>query len=99
MRFDEFANPHRADELHIQLDGRMRLVARSAERGHAHGLISECCEHATVHDIGEVQMFRLDEEAEPGVAISPDWSDQFTKADRLDDFPPRPRRIEYRRSV
>ena len=64
MRFDEFANPHRADELHIQLDGGMRLVAGSAERGHAHGLIRECGEHAAVHDIGEVQMFRLDEEAE-----------------------------------
>src|SRR6516164_3509233 len=89
MRFDEFVKPHRVDELHIQFDGGMRLVARGAQCGHAHGLIGERGEHAAVHDVGEVQMLALDEEAKPGIAISPDRTDQFAKADRLDDFPPR----------
>src|ERR1700751_1012053 len=49
-----------------------------------------------MHDIGKVQVLGLDEEAEPGVAISPDRADQLAKADRLDDFPPRAGRIECR---
>ena len=97
MRFDEFVKPHRVYELHIQFDGGMRLVARGAQCGHAHGLIGERGEHAAVHDIGEVQMLALDEEAKPGIAISPDRTDQFAEADRLDDFPAGARRIECRR--
>src|SRR6516225_473085 len=41
-------------------------------------------------------MLGLDEEAEPGIAISPDWANQFAKADRPENFPPRARRIECR---
>src|SRR5262249_8351759 len=97
MGFDEFVKPYRADKLHVQFNGGMPLCGGGAQAGPAHGLIRACGGDGVLHEIGEVQMFRLDEEAESGVAISPDWSDQFAKADRLDDFPPRPRRIEYRR--
>src|SRR5215813_6674009 len=50
-----------------------------------------------MYDIGEVQMLGLDQEAEAGIAISPNRPDQFAKADRLDDFPAGTRRIECRR--
>ena len=41
-------------------------------------------------------MLRLDEEAEPAIAIPPNRADQFAKADRLDHFPAGTRWIECR---
>ena len=41
MRLDEVADLHAADELHVELDGGVRLFAGLAPAGHAHGLIGE----------------------------------------------------------
>ena len=96
MRFDEFAKPHRADELHVQLDGGVRLVAGRAQRRHAHGLIGERHKQAAMHDVGEVQMPGLNDDTEPGVTEPPDRPDQFTEAGLLHDFPASTRGIERR---
>src|SRR5438045_3608155 len=99
MRFDKFVKPYRADKQDIQFDRGMRLVAGGPQRRHPHGLIGERHKHAAMHDVGEIQVLGLDQEAEAGIAISPNRSGEVAKARLIDDFPPRLRRIEYGRVV
>src|SRR5580704_17772122 len=98
MRFDEFAEPHRADKLNVQLDGGVTLGAARLACRDRHGVVGERHQHAAVQIAGAVEMlWRNDKpEASPlSLFASPDRSDQVTESRvAADDFPARAGWIE-----
>ncbi len=62
LGFDKLADLDRADEMHVKLDGRLRLSLIGVPAGHAHRAVGECHQHAALHDAAAVVVLRLGHE-------------------------------------
>jgi hypothetical protein len=67
LRHDEIAKMHCADELDVELNGGMPLVAGRAPSGQRHDLIGERHQHAAVHVAGAVEVLAFHHEGEAKV--------------------------------
>ncbi len=56
--FDELADLNRVDEMHVELDGRLRLALVGVPAGHAHRAVGERHQHAALHDAAAVVVLR-----------------------------------------
>ena len=92
LRLDEIAEVHGADELDVELDGGMPLVAGRAPSGQRHDLIGERHQHAAMHVAGAVEVLALDHEAETKVRRRPPASRTDRPCLEIPTFPVSPSR-------
>src|SRR3954468_1024664 len=87
---DEFADLHRVDEVHIEMNGRLRLLVVRIPGGQAERAVREGHDHAALHDAAAVVMLLLGEKAVAvafAVLLHPEGTDETDEAFARIDLP------------